>query len=64
MPKKKLLRVVWMVGLGMRLKLSPCLGSLVLLFFWSWLRLLEFWPQGLLDAYIAMIPKTDGTLLL
>ena len=34
---KKLLRVVWMVGLGMRLKLFPCLGSLVLLFFWSWL---------------------------
>ena len=32
---KKLLRVVWMFGLGMRLKLSPCLGSLVLLFFWS-----------------------------
>ena len=59
---KKLLQVVWMVGLGMRLKLSPCLGSLVLLFFWSLLSPLVAWPQGLLDAYayIAMIPKADG----
>ena len=22
--------------------------------------MLVFWPDGLLDAYIAMIPKTDG----
>ena len=28
---KKPLVVVWMVGLGMKLKLFPCLGSLVLL---------------------------------
>ena len=35
---KSLLLVGWMVGLGMKLKLFP----LVLLFFWSWLRLLEF----------------------
>ena len=33
--KKKIRLVVWMVGLGMRLRLFPCLGSLVLLFFWS-----------------------------
>ena len=32
---KKLLLVVWMAGPGMKLSLSPCLGSLVLLFFWS-----------------------------
>ena len=31
----RLLLVVWMVGLGMRLKLFLCHGSLVLLFFWS-----------------------------
>ena len=30
---KKLRLVVWMVGLGMRLRLSPCLDSLVWLFF-------------------------------
>ena len=24
------------------------------------LKLLEFWPDGLLDACIALIPKTDG----
>ena len=32
---KKLRRVVWMVVLGMKLRLSPCFGSLVLLFFWN-----------------------------
>ena len=32
---KKATAGVWMVGLGMRLKLSPCLGFLDLLFFWS-----------------------------
>ena len=37
---KSLLLVVWMVGLGMKLRLSPCLGFLVLLFFWSLLSLL------------------------
>ena len=41
MPKERLL-VVWMVGLGMKLRLSLCLGSLVLLFFYGWLKLLEF----------------------
>ena len=35
-------------------------GFLVWLFFWSWLRPTGIWPQGLLDAYIAMIPKADG----
>ena len=42
-----------MVGRGMRLR--RCLAVL--------LELVEtsgVWPQGLLDAYIAMIPKADG----
>ena len=57
---KSLLLVGWMVGLGTRLRHSHCLGFLVLLFFWGWLRQQEFGPQGLQDAYIAMIPKADG----
>ena len=36
--KKNLLLVVWMGGHGMKLRLCRCLGFLVLLFFWSWLR--------------------------
>ena len=47
-----------MVGLGMRLKLSPCLASGLDIL----LELVEStgtWPQSLLDAYIAMIPKAD-----
>ena len=42
-----------MAGPGMKLRLSLCLGSLVLLF----LELVEttgVWPQGLLDAYNAI----------
>ena len=31
-----------------------------LLVFLPRLRILGVWPDGLLDAYIAMIPKTDG----
>ena len=34
-----------MVGPGMRLRHSLFLGT---------------WPQGLLDAYIALIPEADG----
>ena len=49
-----------MVGPGMRLKLWPLpwFSGLAIL-----LELVEStgtWPQGLLDAYIAMIPKADG----
>ena len=47
-----------MGGLGTRLRHSRHPGSLAIL-----LELVEtsgIWPQGLLDAYIAMIPKTDG----
>ena len=49
-----------MVGPGMRLKLCPFLGSLVLLSFLELVESTGTWPQGLLDAYIAMIPKADG----
>ena len=31
-----------------------------LLVFWAKVEDLGVWPEGLLDAYIAMIPKTDG----
>ena len=58
---KSLLLVGWMGGRGMRFEASAvCPGFLV------WLILLELvgttgvWPQGLLDAHIAMIPKVDG----
>ena len=27
---------------------------------WRWLKTTGVWPQGLLDTYIAMIPKADG----
>ena len=39
--KKNLLLVVWMGGHGMKLRLFRYPGFLVLLFFWSWLKLLE-----------------------
>ena len=57
---KSLLLEVWMGGLGMKLRLCRCLGFLVWLFFWIWCETTGTWPQGLLDAYIAMCPKADG----
>ena len=51
--------VCWMVGLGMRLRLFRFLGFRLAIL----LELVEttgVWPQGLLDAYIAIIPKADG----
>ena len=48
-----------MAGLGMRLKLFLYFGLLLA----SVLRQIEAagrWPQGLLDAYIVMIPKAEG----
>ena len=57
---KNLRLVVWMVGLGMKLRLFRCLGFLVLLFFWSLLSPLVVGLRVMLDAYIAMIPKADG----
>ena len=38
---RSLLLEVWVGGLGMKLRRCRCLGFLVLLFFWIWLRLLE-----------------------
>ena len=57
---KSLLLVGWMGGHGMRLRPLPLpwFSGLAIL-----LGLVEstcIWPQGLLDAYIAMIPKADG----
>ena len=58
---KNLLQVVWMSGHGMKLIKAlplPWFSGLAIL-----LELVEStgsWPQGLLDAYIAMIPKADG----
>ena len=51
-----------MGGRGMRLRRCQNLVSGLAILF----ELVEasgVWPQGLLDAYIAMIPKVDGTLL-
>ena len=39
---RSLLLVVWMVGLGTRPRRCRCPGFLFLLFFWDWLKLLEF----------------------
>ena len=49
-------------GWGWRESLSPCLslGLMVLLVSLLRLRMLGVWPEGLLDAYIAMIPKVGG----
>ena len=49
-----------MVGFGMRLRLFLFFGSPVWLFCWELVETTGVWPQGLLDAYIAMIPKADG----
>ena len=49
-----------MGGLGMRSRRCRCPGFLVLLFFLELVETSGVRPQGLLDAYIAMIPKVDG----
>ena len=49
-----------MDGLGMRSRGSHSLGFLCWPSCLSWLRLSGVWPQGLLDANIATIPKADG----
>ena len=49
-----------MVGLGMRLRLFPCLRFSGLAILLGLVESTGNWPQGLLDAYIAMIPKADG----
>ena len=57
---KSLLLVVWMGGHGMKLRQLPLpwFSGLAIL-----LELVEttgVWPQGLLDAFFAMISKVDG----
>ena len=54
---KKLLLVVWMARPGMKLRLFPCLGFSGLAILLELVESTGIWPQGLLDAYIAMIPK-------
>ena len=51
--RKSLLLVVWMVGLGMRLRLFPCLGFLGLLFSWNLLSLLAL---GLRVFWMHILP--------
>ena len=48
------------LGVGENLKLFLSLGLMVLLAFFAWLRRPGVWPDGLLDAYVAMIPKSGG----
>ena len=57
---KSLLLVGWMFGLGTRLKRRRHPGSLGLAILLEMVEASRVWPQGLLDAYIAMIPKADG----
>ena len=58
--RRSLLLVVWMVGVGGSSRPLPVAWFDRLS---STLTLVEVdvvWPEGLLDAYIAMIPKADG----
>ena len=54
------LLVVLMVGVGGSLRCFLFLGMMRLARILSKVEELGVWPDGLLDAYIAMIPKTDG----
>ena len=49
----------WMVGVGESLKRCLFHGLMVLLIL-SCVEDFGVWPDGLLDAYIAMIPKVGG----
>ena len=44
--------------IGIRKLLLPCFSGLAILLELVWTS--GVWPDGLLDAYIAMIPKADG----
>ena len=50
----------WMVGYGESFRCCLFLGTMSLLVFLSCVEDFGIWPDGLLDAYSAMIPKTDG----
>ena len=49
-----------MVGLGMRLRRCFCLGFSDLAILLELVETSGVWPQGLLDAFVAMIPNADG----
>ena len=52
--------VVWMVGSGGDLKAFPEAWFDWLAVVLSRVELDGVWPEGLLDAHVTMIPKTDG----
>ena len=49
-----------MAGVGGSLRFCLFLGLMDWLVFLPRLRIWGVWPDGLLDAYITMITKTDG----
>ena len=57
---KSLLLVGWMGGPKMRLGRCLCLGLSGLAILLEFVETSGTWPQGLLDAQIAVIPKADG----
>ena len=59
---KSLRLVVWMVGLGTNLRLLPLPWFAGLAILVELVESTGNWPQGLLDAYIAMISKAGGAL--
>ena len=52
--------VAWTGGVGVSLRFYLLLGLMVWLGFLLRLKILGVWPDGLLDASIAMIPEVDG----
>ena len=50
------LLVVWMAGVGGSSRLCRFLGLMVVLVSWD----TGVWPEGLLDACVALISKADG----
>ena len=57
---RSLLQAVWMGGRGMRLRRCLYLGFSGLAILLELVETSGVWPQGLLDAFFAMIPKADG----
>ena len=53
-----------MVGLGMRLRLCRCLGFSGLAILLELVESTGNWPQGLLDAYIAIVYRLWASLRL
>ena len=57
---RALLLVVWMAGVRGSSRLCRFPGLMVLLVSCPKVEDPGVWPEGLLDVYIAMIPRTDG----